>query len=76
MKVNRDDYLYLQSLDRATRHKNVAEAENDEFVQRMRIPADASDVQIQRIISGIVSKNQFCARPDSTPSSVKIHQSV
>ena len=55
-KVNPAVHLSGQSLYQAIRHKNVVRGENDKFVQCMRIPKDASDAQIQKILSDIVSR--------------------
>ena len=49
-KVNPSDHLSRQSFNQAIEYKKVARTENDKFAQRMRIPEDASDAQIQQML--------------------------
>ena len=55
-KVNPADHLSRQSLNQAIEQKGKVNAENDKFVQRMRIPEDATDDDIQKILTETISK--------------------
>ena len=66
-KVNPADHLSRQYLNQAIEHKNVVRAKNNEFIQRMMIPENALDTQIQQVLSDVLTKNQFCPISDSRP---------
>ena len=61
-KVNPADHLSRQSILSANLIENQVQGEHNKLVERMRIPADASDQQIQSILTEVVHKNQ-CPRP-------------
>lgn len=58
-KVNPADHLPRQSISCANLTKNRIRDEYNKFVERMRIPADASDQQIQSIFIEVLQKDHF-----------------
>ena len=66
-KVNLANHLSRQSLNQDIEDKNVVRAENNESVLRMMIPENASDTQMQQILSDVITNNHFCPISDSRP---------
>ena len=60
-KVNPTDPLSRQSISSANLIKDQVRAENNELVEQMKIPTDASDQQIQKILTEVVQRDQ-CPR--------------
>ena len=60
-KVNPADHLSRQSISSKNLIKNQVRAEANKLNEQMRVPADASDQQIQRILTEVVQRN-LCMR--------------
>ena len=64
-KVNPVDYLSSQSISNANFVKDQVWEEDNGLVEQMRVPADASDQQIQKILAEVVQRDQ-CRRSDQS----------
>ena len=60
-KVNPADHLSRQFISSANLIKDQARAENKKLVEQMRVPTDASDQQIQKILTEAIQRDQ-CPR--------------
>ena len=56
-KVNPADHLSRQSISSANLIKDQVRAENNKLFEQMRIPSDASDQKIQKILTEVVHRD-------------------